>query len=506
MSDVLVIPWRWVTPLEEIDESLQPLLARLDAYRDAWEEFIAHSSPEEFAEARQQSLRRHAIETGIIERLYDVSLGVTEALVAEGVTREVVERVDGELDDRALTTITTQLEALEFLSEAAREERDLSVSLIKQLHVAITRNQATYDARDALGNKIQPLLRHGQWKLQPNHVQLENGSLLQYTPPDHVDAEMERLVDLYTETPQTHPLVRAAWLHHRFIGIHPFEDGNGRVARALVLLVLLGARWAPLVVDRTRRSEYLSALDAANTGDPAPLVRLFADLERIALVSELQRPRPVSVGSTVIDVARGYADRLRAERIAADQARAEVVWGLAAEIQERLMAQLTRLGDDLKRAFGGADPDAHASVVVAAPPDPRARFWTSQLVRAAKATNFYANIHGEGSWWVRLRLKVLGQELRYVVATQKVGHGETGVLAVTTFAELVPPKAIVQPQPQDDDEGDARAEPTPLFMSGTGDIVTLSHAETVDDRWQEICELVERTLTVSVAEFGLLLG
>jgi|GEM_PF-6737520 len=31
-----------------------------------------------------------------------------------------------------------------------------------------------------------------------------------------------------------HPLLVAAWLHHQFVQIHPFQDGNGRVTRALV--------------------------------------------------------------------------------------------------------------------------------------------------------------------------------------------------------------------------------------------------------------------------------
>src|SRR5207248_4673646 len=117
-------------------------------------------------------------------------------------------------------------------------------------------------------------------------------------------AEIERLVGMFDETAGAHPIARAAWLHHRFILIHPFEDGNGRVARALSLLVLLGANHAPLVVDRTRREEYLTALDAANDGDLLPLIRLFAQLEIVALRSELEVPAPTPrVGQTAVDIA-----------------------------------------------------------------------------------------------------------------------------------------------------------------------------------------------------------
>ena len=85
-----------------------------------------------------------------------------------------------------------------------------------------------------------------------------------------------------------HPIVRTAWLHHRFICIHPFEDGNGRVARALVLLDLLKAEYAPLVVDRTVREGDIATLDAENLGDLRPLIRFFAELEKVALRAELR--------------------------------------------------------------------------------------------------------------------------------------------------------------------------------------------------------------------------
>lgn len=514
----VTLPWSWVTPLDEINGALKAELAKLDAYREAWEEFIGHLSEEEFDETRRRTLTRHAIETGIIEQLYEASHGVTEALVAEGLVREVVARAggalkEGELNEDAFVTIKTQFEALEFLAESVKTGRDLSVAFVKQLHVAITRNQPAYKARDALGRDVELRLRHGEWKRQNNHVEREDGSVLQYTPYEHVDAEMERLVDLHAEMEDAHPIVSAAWLHHRFIGIHPFEDGNGRVARALVLLVLLQARWAPVVVEGSRRTEYLDKLDAANRGDLVPLIRFFADLERIALVSELQRS--VSVGPTAVDVARGYAERIRAEKTAADEMRATEVSDLASELQIRIKGELSRLGEQLRDAFSGVDQAAHYSVLSISPPDPEARYWYARLVRAAKAANFFANL-AEGSWWVRLRLVVLRQELRYVVATQKVGHGETGILAVTIFSELVPPHVAPRtPAVGGDDQEQASgadeevgAGPAAalLFSSSSEDLITLNRTDSVDDRWVDVCELVERTLTASVAEFGSLLG
>jgi hypothetical protein len=117
---------------------LRAVLASVDALRVAWEEALARVSPEEFAEARRRSLRRHAIETGIIERLYDLDWGVTEALVAEGITEDVAAR-EGGVDEDTLLLIRSQFEALEFMADAARAGTPLTIWFIRQLYSAITR-------------------------------------------------------------------------------------------------------------------------------------------------------------------------------------------------------------------------------------------------------------------------------------------------------------------------------------------------------------------------------
>ena len=76
------------------------------------------------------------------------------------------------------------------------------------------------------------------------------------------------------------PEVEAAWLHHRFAQIHPFEDGNGRVARALTAAVFLRTDYLVLVIrDEEHRDPYLDAIEAADGGNLKPLVDLFADVQ-----------------------------------------------------------------------------------------------------------------------------------------------------------------------------------------------------------------------------------
>src|SRR5262245_19219364 len=89
---VIRIPWRPIEGLSPQDRAGNGSFGALDALRDEWERRLDALTEEERARIRQRSLRRLAVETGIIERLYDVEWGLTKTLVAEGFTRDVVER------------------------------------------------------------------------------------------------------------------------------------------------------------------------------------------------------------------------------------------------------------------------------------------------------------------------------------------------------------------------------------------------------------------------------
>lgn len=150
--------------MPEINGDLSAVLANVDVLREAWEDVLSRESPEDFAESRQRSLRRHAIETGIIERLYDVDWGVTEALVAEGLTAEVAER-EGGIDDDVLALIRSQFEALEFMAEAAREGTPLTVWFIRQRLVEAPPDQVQPQMerfRIRRGDRAGPRVQAGQ--------------------------------------------------------------------------------------------------------------------------------------------------------------------------------------------------------------------------------------------------------------------------------------------------------------------------------------------------------
>jgi Fic family protein len=494
------LPWADVEPLPHLNGDLQAVLDSVDSLQRAWRAVVS-SNNTAFQEARRRSLRRHAIETGIIEHLYDVTWGVTEALVAEGITADAVARADeGAMPDDVLGLIRSQYDALIFLAEAARDGRDVSLSLIKQLHIALTRQQPTYTASGPDGRVFQATLHHGEWKTQPNHVTRPDGSVLEYTPPEQVAPQMEELLRFYDETAQENPIVRAAWLHHRFVRIHPFEDGNGRVARCLTLLGLLRCDLAPIVVDRRERDRYLRCLDQANEGELRPLVRFFAELEIVGLRSELERPidldtaKPAEGARAVLEAGIGRLRQLQGEMGAAERGRLVAV--LADDVQSRISAWLGAMADEFGALLKeGIDPRAYASVQSAAPPQDQARFWRPQAIRTARSVDYFANLQ-DGAWWTRLRIVALGQELRFLVFLQKVGRGETGVLTMTVYAESMSTER---------EEG-TRREAEQLVISTPTETVTWTYTDAPGSHWENVVEILDATLAAALEKFTAGLG
>jgi len=120
----------------------------------------------------------------------------------------------------------------------------------------------------------------GQWKVQSNYTIYVNDNnkhvWCEYPTPRHVDALMhqwlERLNAYVTSAFDHHAAAKAyADLHLSFVTIHPFFDGNGRMARLLANLPVLNAGLPPIVVPQEDRYRYKRCLsDYQNTVDNLP--------------------------------------------------------------------------------------------------------------------------------------------------------------------------------------------------------------------------------------------
>ena len=85
------------------------------------------------------------------------------------------------------------------------------------------------------------LITIGQYKTAPNNVKTSTGGIYHFLPPEQVKPAMTDLIDRLRsqEASGEHAIIIAANLHYEFVRIHPFDDGNGRMARLLMNLILM---------------------------------------------------------------------------------------------------------------------------------------------------------------------------------------------------------------------------------------------------------------------------
>jgi fido (protein-threonine AMPylation protein) len=125
---------------------------------------------------------------------------------------------------------------------------------------------------------------------------IETGELLTHFPPDgEVGALLDELLRwIHSDDAQNFtPIERAAIFHHEFTRIHPFRDGNGRTARALMTLMLCreGFEYEVLILQKLldeRRNAYIHALRTADNGDLTEWILFFAHALRDALYASEQ--------------------------------------------------------------------------------------------------------------------------------------------------------------------------------------------------------------------------
>lgn len=141
---------------------------------------------------------------------------------------------------------------------------------IRNLNKIILKEPFWKPAQTSEGQATRKQIIPGEYKTTPNNVITATGELFEFAPPSDVPSRMQALIQwleqsLSTENPPILPLI--AKLHHEFVLIHPFDDGNGRVARMLVNYVLMRQGHPPIIVPTERKKDYLAALRLADAGD-----------------------------------------------------------------------------------------------------------------------------------------------------------------------------------------------------------------------------------------------
>jgi Fic family protein len=196
----------------------------------------------------------------------------TQATLAELFSAEAAARREG--PSEGVHEVMNYVTALEYGLQRMKQ-LPVSLRLIRELHERLMKN--------VRGESLTPgEFRKAQNFIGPPGCKLENATYVPPPIPEMKDALDRFEKYLHEERRKLPPLVRLSLIHYQFEAIHPFWDGNGRVGRLLITLLLCseGLLPQPLLYlsayfERNRREYYRLLLDVSQSGNWIDWVRFF---------------------------------------------------------------------------------------------------------------------------------------------------------------------------------------------------------------------------------------
>lgn len=160
------------------------------------------------------------------------------------------------------------MKAYDYVLDFATQSIPIGEAYIRELHRVICAGQTTYKVYTPVGIQEHEL-PCGEYKRHPNHVLQANGSIHSYSPVEMTSSEMHRLCEELNSQAfiDSHPILQASYIHYCLTIIHPFADGNGRVARTLASIYTYRSNSIPLLIADDTKNAYFDSLEAADNGD-----------------------------------------------------------------------------------------------------------------------------------------------------------------------------------------------------------------------------------------------
>ena len=193
-------------------------------------------------------------------------------------------------------------EVIDALTDLIQHNEALTEVTIRNLHKILLVEPYRAEAITPDGVRTTRTIQVGQYKTAPNHVRTSTGLVHYFASPEETPARMADLMQWYRTMraeENLHPVVLAATFHFRFVAIHPFDDGNGRMARILMNLFLMQAGYPIVVLRKDQKQEYFLALEQADAGDLEPFVILVAQ----ALIQTQELYLQAAQGESIDDLA-----------------------------------------------------------------------------------------------------------------------------------------------------------------------------------------------------------
>ncbi len=206
--------------------------------------------------------------------------------------RKITEKAREDMWDRFTANFTYESNALEGNSLTLK---DVSMVMFENVAIKGKDLREIYETRNS--RKVVRMIMENKFSINhqniikmhrilmkdiditPGYKKFPNiilGKRIETAPPEKVHQEMTKLIAWYNSYKKsTHPLKLAALFHGRFEQIHPFEDGNGRVGRFLINVILVNNKYSPLIIRNSQRISYLKALENFDTKYSTTLYRLI---------------------------------------------------------------------------------------------------------------------------------------------------------------------------------------------------------------------------------------
>ncbi len=203
-----------------------------------------------------------------------LTLGETAFVLEEGLTISGKPLKDHE-------EVVGHARAIDLVYDLIRRKSDLTEKDLFDLHKAI-QTERIFDV-------YKPV---GAWKVEPNSTVIISGdtqTIFEYAFPKDVPELMQGWLALFQKTCKENTANKEAaltayvYLHVSFVRIHPFWDGNGRMARLIANIPVIMAGYPPVIIPRERRQEYINALSEYHlaVGTVTVLNELLPDVDKL---------------------------------------------------------------------------------------------------------------------------------------------------------------------------------------------------------------------------------
>ena len=208
-----------------------------------------------------------------------LTYGQTEMLLMFG-------KVVDEANMKDLEEMKASNVGLKMVKEMALDkEQPLTEYFIRTLHKTLLREDYTVYKQLPNGSTTSYIVHAGQYKTRPNSVITATGEPFEYASPEETPALMTDLIQWYNQAEKEGsmtPIELATLFHYRYIRIHPFEDGNGRISRLIMNYILYRHGYPMIVVKSKDKDNYLTALNKCDIAiGPVPFDGAHAELSQI---------------------------------------------------------------------------------------------------------------------------------------------------------------------------------------------------------------------------------